>query len=549
MRKFTWLCYFIILSYTAGAQKIPYYFFSQNAWMPDTLGVTNNCKGDAVGIPCHLTGKIHKNNTWELVRQSGAKLIRFGGETPDENKPTVYQYLQMIDSARAKGMEPILQVPYNNNYYTADTAAALVRFINVTMKRNVKYWSIGNEPDLAPPLGYGYLTASPIADYLKQFSARMKQVDSTIITLGPELKYYNNNHNLIDELTTPGGYYDITGKVPGHTYYYIDIITFHYYPFGGKQTRQEVISNLRDGQYFSHVLDKLKGRIDSCNMYHGRAHSPLKMAITEANINYRNSGDPDLNAHSFIGGQFWAEMMGVGMEKGVEFISFWSIIEKSLGYIDEETWKLRPTYHHYKLMADNFKGNYCTSDVMGTVKDLKVIACADSDHIAVMLLNQKSKGSKYKYTIQLGNGKMMGKGVQIRINNTGILYSNILYTDSIEDESTTMLVFTPGGQLLKKYEYKKYEEAPRLITVTGTPLLVNAGPDIVIQPNKEIVLSAGNKYKNVSYHWYEGGSNTPINAKSSNTLKVIATKNTMYRLVVTYDDCIIEDCINVTVTY
>lgn len=530
-------------------QQIPSCFFSQNAWMPDTLGNIDACRGKTWGLNCKLYGKINQGRTWDLVKQSGVKLVRFGGEHADENKPTLHQYLQMVDSIRANKMEPLLQIPYNNNYYTVDTALVILKYINVTMKRHVKYWSIGNEPDLKPPNGYGYYTASPVADYIKLFSARMKEVDSTIITLGPELKFYDDNNKLVTELTTPGGFYDITGKVPGHTYYYTDIFSFHSYPYGGEQTREDLVSNLRDPWHISHMLDLLNAKLDSCSKYHGRT-KPLRIALTETNLNYLNSVDPELNAHSFLAGQFWCELMGVGMEKNVEFISFWSIIENSLGYLDESR-RPWPTYYHYTLMAQNFKGSYCTSEKQGDAKYLKVIAATDTGQITVMLLNQKSQGSKYRYTLQMGRGKIQGtSGVQIRINNTDMLTGNIIYTDSIQDESTCLLVFSPSGKLLKKYAYKKSDgrnAKPKSVRVPETTLLVYAGRDTTVKANKEVVLHAGNRYPNAGYCWYEGDSKTALANSSSGTLKVTPAGTTTYRLVVRYNECTIEDRVKIMV--
>jgi hypothetical protein len=551
MRLFICILFFHFAGCCLNAQPIPSYFFSQNAWMSDSLGNVDDCRGAAIGLNCKLYGKIHQNNTWEKVRQSGVKLIRFGGEHAERNMPTRRQYIQIIDSARAKGIEPLLQVPYSNNFYTSDTAAALVKYINVTMKRNVKYWSIGNEPDLPPPNGYGYFTASPVADYTRQFAVKMKAVDSTIITLGPELTYYDDNNNLISDLTTPGGFYDITGRVPGHTYYYLDIITFHSYPFSGNQTREELITNLRDPWHISNMLGLLSARLEKCNQFHDRNKNPLKIALTETNLNYKNSPDPELNAHSFIAGQFWCELMGVGMEKGLAFIAFWSVVESSLGYIDEKTGKLWPTYHHYKLMADNFKGNYCKREISAGIKDLKVIAAADSNYITVMILNQKTKGGSYTYSLQMGDGRIQNRSeVQIKINDLEKLKSIILYQDIIEDESTSLLVFDYSGKLVKKYNYKNSDginAAPKLITDPAKPIYVSAGPDVNIEANKEILLKANNNSKNAIYKWYEGESEIPLNQKSVNTLKITTAKNTTYRLVVTYDDCTVEDRVNVNV--
>lgn len=552
MKYYLILILSLIFKSNLSAQVIPPYFFSQNAWMYDSLGNVFNCHGEASGLKCKLWGKIHQNNTWEKVKKSGVKLIRFGGEHADENMPTRHQYIQIIDSARSKGMEIILQVPYNNNYYNADTAAQLVRYINKTMNRKVKFWSIGNEPDLAPPNGYGYYTASPVADYTRQFAVKMKEVDSTIITLGPELTYYDDNNKLITELTTPGGFYDITGKVPGHTYFYLDIITFHSYPFGGKQTREELITNLKDPWHISHMLDQLSQRLDSCNKFHKRGAKNLKIALTETNLNYINSVDPDLNAHSFIAGQFWCELMGVGMEKGLEFISFWSVIESSLGYIDENTGKLWPTYHHYKLMTDNFKGTYYKSAVTPGIKDLKTIVTADSNFISVMILNQKNKGSHYKYSLQIGKSKINErKEIRIRVNNMKLFKNSLIYNDSIEDESTTVLVFNYFGNLVKKYNYKKSDGVngiPKLVKELNQPVFLTLESNIKANINEQLVMIATPKpNKKAFYWWYEGDSTIPLNTKSVSTFKIAATKNTFYKVVVNYDGYIIEDKIMVNI--
>src|SRR4051812_46490263 len=80
------------------AQNISSHFFGQNAWMPDTIGnVVYN-------------GKLHQQ--WGNIKNSNASIIRFGGIGADKNMPTNFQYIKMIDSIRANGMEPTIQVPF-----------------------------------------------------------------------------------------------------------------------------------------------------------------------------------------------------------------------------------------------------------------------------------------------------------------------------------------------------------------------------------------------------------------------------------------------------
>jgi hypothetical protein len=143
---------FILLTLVKNSfsQTISPGVFGQNAWMPDTIGNVNNCTDP----PCIFNGKLYQQ--WGNIKRSGATMIRYGGTAVDKNIPTNYQYVRMIDSIRANGMEPIIQVPFYNHRYTAQQAAAIVQYINITKGKNIKYWVIGNEPNL----GYSYTTRS-----------------------------------------------------------------------------------------------------------------------------------------------------------------------------------------------------------------------------------------------------------------------------------------------------------------------------------------------------------------------------------------------------
>jgi hypothetical protein len=184
---------FALLTTIGYTQTISKSFFGQNAWMPDTIGDVNNCQEP----PCVLYGKLH--TMWADIKASGSGVIRFGGISPDRNMPTNFQYIKMIDNVRNNGMEPIIQVPFHMNRYSAAQAAEIVRFLNITHGKGVKYFIIGNEPDLE----YKYTTAAQIAVYFKAFATAMKAVDPSIMTVGPECAWYNTA--IINGLTTPGG--------------------------------------------------------------------------------------------------------------------------------------------------------------------------------------------------------------------------------------------------------------------------------------------------------------------------------------------------------
>ena len=419
----------LIISGKSFCQQISSHFFGVNAWMPDTIGTR------------FLNGKLHKK--WNEVKVSGAQIIRFGGIAPDKDMPSNYQYIKMIDSIRNKGMEPVMQVPFNNNQYTASQAAVIVRYVNITRNKGIKYWIIANEPDNV----YSYTTSSQVASYLKSFSSAMKAVDPSILIIGPETSWYNTN--IINGLTTPGGASDVTGKDASGRYY-VDVISFHAYPMhdGSQSTRSGVISELTSSRSFQDDLVALKARIANCNAYHNRTGTAaVTMAVTEANINYHNSASDPLTGNgssSFIGGQFWAEMMSIGMKQGIDFINFWSVIEGSnTGYLNNSDGKRKPCYYHFQMMAENFKGSYCNAT--DNLTNVKAFGSKDANQIVVMILNQEQT-TNLNYTVRLNTDPVSGTDA-LKINlNAGVSKE---YSDIITNQSSTLLVFDLSGNVEK----------------------------------------------------------------------------------------------------
>jgi hypothetical protein len=432
------------------AQTIPTNFFGQNAWMPDTIGNVT------------YYGKLHQQ--WGKVKDSKASIIRFGGIGPDHSMPTNFQYIKMIDSIRAKGMEPIIQVPFNKWAYSATQAAQIVQYINVTKGKNIKYWVIGNEPDL----DYGYTTASQVAAYFKPFASAMKAADPSIKIIGPECAWYNTG--IINGLTTPGGPDDITGTDAAGRYY-VDILSFHYYGFSGAQTRAQVISKLSSANDLNDNLATLNARLATCNTAHNRTGtSAIRTAITEANLGYRNASNDNLNGvgvNSFIGGQFIAEMFSVGLKNSVNFMTMWSVVEGNntdlnIGYIDPSTGNKKPAYYHYQMMAGNFKGNFITGST--NQANVKVFGSQTSQYTTVMILNQ-DLSNNFNFTVRLNNAAVSGNSaLKINVNaNIGVEYSG-----TMQGQSTLLLVFNASGALVKKIEYTMLNHAVSNLPPTET---------------------------------------------------------------------------------
>ncbi|MGQ0827248.1 MAG: T9SS type A sorting domain-containing protein [Bacteroidota bacterium] len=462
----------LLFAKNSTAQQISNHYFGVNAWMPDTIGNAKACTDP----PCILNGKLHKQ--WGNIKNSNASIVRFGGIAPDKNMPTNYQYIRMIDSIRANGMEPIMQVPFHDHRYTALQAADIVRYINITKGRNIKYWIIGNEPNL----GYGYKTSAQVARYFKPFASAMKTVDPSILTVGPECAWFDEG--IMNGLTTPNGPDDITGRDAAGRFY-LDVITFHTYPFSGGQSRADVISKLTAPGSFQDDLVNLNNRLNICNAAHGRSgSSKIKTAITEANIAYQNSEEnlSGLGTSSFIGGQFVAEMLGLGMKHGVDFINIWSVIEgNGLGYLDGSGNK-KPSYYHFKMLAENFKGNYVAG--ITNKQNVKSFASQNGQRINVMIMNQDQ--ANFNYTVGLNATAIKGTN-PLKINISANITNE--YSDAIPAQSSVLLTFNSSGVIVKKTEYSLNGHAAANKAPTVTQYIVTDIADENIQNKFDLGIS------------------------------------------------------------
>lgn len=425
----------LLLPTTVFAQsEISEYLFGQNAWMPDSIGNTR------------YYGKL--DELWQKVGESKVKLIRAGGIAYDNHKMTNQQFLNLIDSIRNIGAEPLIQVPWSNGTYTSTEAASLVNFINIQQSRNVKFWSISNEPDLS----FGS-DAAIISTYFKNFASAMKQQDSSIKIVGPDLAWYNTS--IMDSLL--GGTNDITGTdVNGN--YYLDIISLHMYLFDGTQTtRSEVITRIEN--HVVPTVENLIARMQYADNLHARGTDSLRWAFTEFNIDYHNPDTNDLQglgASSFINGQIWAQIFGLGMEYNAIFICPWSIHESAgsssssdLGYISGNssvTYRYRPSFYHEQLLSNNTKVYF--ENYTSNIPEVKTFGSYDNGLYTVVILNMAQQA--YEYEIFNNVSSTSTKPLVIKATTINLPNS---FIDSIQAECTQLLVFNNQGEILYKYSY------------------------------------------------------------------------------------------------
>ena len=442
-------------------QSISPYIAGQNAWLPTGYG-----------------GRTYNgllDQLWPVVQKSKVQMIRIGGNGVEFNLPSGPEYVSLIDSIRRIGAEPMVQVSEGRGKYTAAQAAAIVQYVNVTMNRHIKYWIIGNEPNLNSAT-YGAPTAvARVGAYIREWASAMKAVDPSILIVGPETSFYDTSY--LNSLI--GGANDITGT-DANGRYYVDIVSFHSYPFSGTQTRAQVLAA---PQTLAGNVDRLLTLMSAANALHNRTGAnALQWAVTEFNIDYNNptaNTVEGVGVHSFLNGQYWAEVFGVGMQKQGLTMMPWSIHEGGgtrgagdLGYLDGSslaTIKPRSAYYHEMLVAENLRGTFLPSTDNQT--NVSVLSASNNGTTAVMILN-KSDATDYSFTVQLDGSAVPGTAA-LKINvPAGI--SNA-YSDKIYNQSTLVLLFNAQGALTRKIVYSLQHAQNTL-----PPTYLNPGKNVTL---------------------------------------------------------------------
>lgn len=289
-----------------------------------------------------------------IVTQATAlhlNVLRAGGHNNDTQFATNFDPFttsrvdEYVTYCRSIGAEPILQVSLlkniNNLPATAQDAADWVTYCNITKQYHIKYWEIGNEPDLYQGKDKTTYSVTDFCNDFKSYSQAMKAVDSTILILGPELSWKYPPQTGSNDWLTP-----FLQNCKG----YFDIVSIHRYPFSSDQC---TLSNaLNDGANFRTFVRNIRTVINNQGL------STIPFAITEANISW--DGDP---AHSnmpaspqtFYAGLWLADSLGIALEENLWTMAYWSMCEGwTIGFIDSATKKPKSTYYAYQLYATHF---------------------------------------------------------------------------------------------------------------------------------------------------------------------------------------------------
>ncbi len=289
--------------------------------------------------------------TESLVAPLGLRVLRAGGHNNDSNTSNGFdpfdeaQIDRFVAYARSVGAQPILQVPLLRNERggaaTPQDAADVVRYCNRTRGYGIRYWEIGNEPDLYADQGDlpGYDVGRFCSDF-NAYSDAMKSVDSTIQILGPELSWKYPPQTGGNDWLTP-----FLSRCRGR----FDVVAVHRYPFDAAGAT--IANALADVSHYESVLRTLRSLLDSMHL------ADVPLAITEANVSW--DGTPERSTQTaspqtFYAGLWLADSLGASISHQLWAMCYWSLSESwTLGFIDSTSRRPRPSYYAFQLVASH----------------------------------------------------------------------------------------------------------------------------------------------------------------------------------------------------
>jgi hypothetical protein len=411
----------------ANAQEISPWLFGQNHWMDKT---------DEGKRP----GYLYK--LWPKVQESGIKLVRIGGGGYNHRFPVREKLTAMVDSIHKIGAEPILQVP---SKYSAEETMELVKYFNnPSSKRQIKFWSIGNEPLLRERD-----SINKVYRYLMRIAPAIKAADPSVkVFVFDECSLFEK-----DYMELCGGKLDISGKDKNGNWI-VDGFSFHRYPNISEDfNRNNVV--FTGPQDIRGQVKKLIEIMEVANKKHGRTgDAKLMWGLTEVNVTTSNP-DREIAGYgntSFVGGQFMAEVYGIGMEYGAFTVAPWCIsetdrISSDFGYLGlPSEFYPRSSYYHTQLMAMNMTGKFLQT--ISSNSFVKTIGSVGDDKICIMILN-KDQEHDFEFDIQLGKTADSNKPLIIQAN-AGI---EKIISGNIPNQTTMLYILSKSGEILKQYTY------------------------------------------------------------------------------------------------
>lgn len=273
---------------------------------------------------------------------AGLTFLRWpGGEYGDRNNVRPEQIDQFVKLARELGTEPSIHVRLLNG--TPEQAAELVRYANIEKGYGLKYWAIGNEPNLYPD---GEDDIDKVNANWRAIAEAMLAVDPDILLLGPEVTGYLPG-TVTDDFTTEAramtaAFLEANGDL-------VNIVTIHRYPLppnmnSPRPTAAELAATTPE---WDGMLSDLRAMIRE------KTGRDIPIGVTEFNANWSKQAGGEGTPDSIAGAVWLVDVLGRMIRQRVEIGAHFALqsgtSQGAWGLLDR--FAVRPQYYVYPFMT------------------------------------------------------------------------------------------------------------------------------------------------------------------------------------------------------
>lgn len=428
------------------------------------------------------------------LKRAGLNLYRLGGNDRNNNATYLNMYNWVNDIEYVKytlNAEPLIQLPIGLSFAAVKD---WVYFFNVTKCYDIKYWTIGNEPDPGGGLAnlqnwingqkfyqtdinnlnysdFEYRFVN-LANELKQASDQFH--NGQCIVVGPDFRlFYQEAINLEYKqfLTNVGNRGSTNGKP------LLDVFAFHYYA-----TQADAESVLKSR------FDAVQALLNTANSL--RSFPDLPLAVTEVN---GEASTGTALPFWFNTGQFVATMTKLALAKGAFCVTPWSVYESAgdrgptdFSFYNSDNSR-RPTLHHFAMLSENKRAEYMPEAQANYADQL-------------VCLGMRQAGSGGGYTLMLMNTTSAARSFNISLNNTyhgttsdvqikmqgyaGVTSTPL--TGSIPATTTFLFRCDAVGNFVSKLIFSQSDAAPHLRQALATTPAVSGQQVLGVYPNPVI---------------------------------------------------------------
>ncbi len=347
-----------------------------------------------------------------LIEDLRLGVISFpGGEYGDTTDLQTIAIDRFIEFSRQLEGEPLIHVRLPNS--TPEKAVAMLNYTNKEKGYGVKYWAIGNEPNLyAPKYTDVPWDAAYFAAEWRRFALAMKEADPSILLVGPEVTQFAGVTGITrsDELAAiewMRTFLEVNGDL-------VDIVSIHRYPFPVDNFTETTAAMLlaNPPEWDEKIIPDLRALMVETV---GRE---LPIAVTEINSHWNRAQRQEASPDTLVNAIWWGDVFMRMARAGVDLVAYWSMTSRD----DQGTWGIvgkygsRPTYYTFALYSrfgdDLVYAEAAGSDAAGPESATSALAAWRDDGALTVMLSNRGDESE-TFTLVVENLPAAAAGAQV----------------------------------------------------------------------------------------------------------------------------------------